>query len=659
MSADVSVDTPLPPFQKTAMVDEKLLVYFRLHHCNKRKAQETGDGMIEVCKPKAVRVKAPGNYVGTPSAAVSNWKDNSSQDTNPKHPFLYGDLTTVASAAIYHPFVSMPTTHTARSQGHLVNYAQAANPLTSRVELVAPPVYLSYMAASSSTSPGLTVNQLPGSSPPHVPPPLFTSSSSSSSAVVAMLPGVQLLHSFLQELDLLKYIDHFHKEAVDYYALILLTEDDLKEVGIPMGPRKKMMDALKRKNPQIKQNKRLHDNNDGGEEEEEDIMIQEKEHKRKRAEIEPTTGGLNELDDEESREVGDHTIKNVGGVYSCTCPAWKFQSRPIDKRTCRHLREFRGDEAETERIGKSFPVARKKRKTTKSKNGDDDEEDEEDGEDEDGSVAGTPKIKSFSGVLLAHKYEDKIDPTGWWMSEKLDGARAYWNGEMLLSRNGKQFFAPDFYVAKFPKDCHLDGELWLGRGEFQRCMSIVRRHGGNKLWEDITYVVFDAPNIDKPFEERYEHFCKLIGDSGSEYMRAHKHIKCKDRDALQKELERVQAKSGEGLMLRKPGSRYERTRSRTLLKVKTFSDAEAIVTSIERGSGRHSARMGALHVRTKTGITFKVGTGFSDKEREKPPKVGTIITYRYQELTKSGRPRFPAFLRVRTDMTREEFEKAD
>ena len=100
-------------------------------------------------------------------------------------------------------------------------------------------------------------------------------------------------------------------------------------------------------------------------------------------------------------------------------------------------------------------------------------------------------------------------------------------------------------------------------------------------------------------------------------------------------------------MLRRPGARYVAGRSDTLLKVKTFHDAEARVVGHQPGTGRHQGRMGALLVELDDGTAFKVGTGFSDAEREDPPPVGTVITFRYQELTEAGVPRFPSFVRVR------------
>src|SRR5262249_13635556 len=131
---------------------------------------------------------------------------------------------------------------------------------------------------------------------------------------------------------------------------------------------------------------------------------------------------------------------------------------------------------------------------------------------------------------------------------------------------------------------------------------------------------------------------------------AHEQELCKDIDHLRKELARVEALGGEGLMLRQPGSKYAAGRSTTLLKVKTFHDAEARVLGHEPGAGRHKGRLGALLVEMADGTRFAVGTGFSDAERSNPPPLGSTITFRYQELSEAGVPRFPSFVAVRKDV---------
>ncbi len=102
-------------------------------------------------------------------------------------------------------------------------------------------------------------------------------------------------------------------------------------------------------------------------------------------------------------------------------------------------------------------------------------------------------------------------------------------------------------------------------------------------------------------------------------------------------------------MLRRPHSHYESGRSSTLLKVKTFHDAEGCVVAHLPGKGRHAGRLGAVVVQLPNGLTFSVGTGFTDAQRQDPPPIGSLVTYRYQELTDRGVPRFPSFVRVRAD----------
>ena len=107
-------------------------------------------------------------------------------------------------------------------------------------------------------------------------------------------------------------------------------------------------------------------------------------------------------------------------------------------------------------------------------------------------------------VMLAHNYDpEKHDPTGWLMSEKLDGVRCYWNGTNMYTRNGNPFYPPDSFKASLPKMA-LDGELWSGRDDFQKIVSIVRKHDPSKSdgWKGIKFMVFDAPLVKGNFAKR-------------------------------------------------------------------------------------------------------------------------------------------------------------
>ncbi|MGC4115533.1 MAG: DNA ligase [Myxococcales bacterium] len=343
-----------------------------------------------------------------------------------------------------------------------------------------------------------------------------------------------------------------------------------------------------------------------------------------------------DLEDGQSVEVQGsgsamYTLKNVGGVYSCSCPAWRNQSAGIERRTCKHLKAYRGEELELSRVGGAAPSPRRP---------------------EASGTTGTPTAPKAAGgeppVLLAERWEGDIQPEGWWMSEKLDGVRAYWNGKNFITRQGNTYLAPDWFVEGLP-DTPLDGELWVDRKAFSRTISIVRRQDKSDHWKAVKYLVFDAPSIKDPFERRVQACQDLLQTRAPKFAAWHPHELCKGVDHLKAELARINGLGGEGLMLRKPNSLYQVGRSSTLLKVKTFHDAEATVLEHVAGLGRHKGRMGSLLVQLPDGTRFNVGTGFSDHEREAPPTVGSVITFRYFELTEAGVPRFPSYVGLRAE----------
>ena len=251
-------------------------------------------------------------------------------------------------------------------------------------------------------------------------------------------------------------------------------------------------------------------------------------------------------------------------------------------------------------------------------------------------------------VLLAHKWATKHNPAGWWMSEKLDGVRAYWDGKRFLSRQGNEYLAPGWFTRPLPKH-PLDGELWIDRKQFQKVVGVVRRHKADDDWKRVRYLVFDAPSHGGVFEDRVDHLTDLIKGMSVKHVVPVDHVRCRDHAHLITEFNRVESLGGEGLMLREPRSLYIAGRSRSLLKVKRFHDAEAKVLGYIDGQGRHAGRVGALSVVTPGGVRFAIGSGLKDADRDDPPKIGSIVTYRYQELTDAGIPRFPTFVRIRDD----------
>ena len=246
-----------------------------------------------------------------------------------------------------------------------------------------------------------------------------------------------------------------------------------------------------------------------------------------------------------------------------------------------------------------------------------------------------------AGVLLAKNYKQQ-DVNGWWVSEKLDGIRAIFSDGKLWSRSGNEIYAPDEFLAEFPADVVLDGELFGGRGQFNKTSGIVRtKKGTYEQWRALDFCVFDAPMLKEPFEQRMVHLSKLI--TTNQHLKLCKQSKV-DAASLQGLLSEVVSEGGEGLMLRKPGSMYEFKRSSTLLKMKLMHDDECVVIGYEDGLGKYKGLCGAL-VCEYRGKMFKVGSGLTDSDRKTPPKMGSTITFGYFEMSPKGIPRHPTFKR--------------
>ena len=257
--------------------------------------------------------------------------------------------------------------------------------------------------------------------------------------------------------------------------------------------------------------------------------------------------------------------------------------------------------------------------------------------------AGVPSL------LLAKTYREGIDLAQYWVSEKLDGVRAYWDGETLASRNGNRFNAPPWFIEDFPH-VPLDGELWMGRGTFERLSGAVRRQRPDDAqWRDITFMVFDLPSSPATFDGRLKRLREMFEANKSPHIALVEQFRVADHDTLTDTLNKVVAGGGEGLMLHRGSSRYTAGRTDDLLKLKTYEDAEAVVVEHLPGKGKFTGVLGALLVEMPEGRRFRLGTGFSNEERLEPPPLGAVVTYKYYGKTRNGLPRFATFLRIRDE----------
>ena len=252
-------------------------------------------------------------------------------------------------------------------------------------------------------------------------------------------------------------------------------------------------------------------------------------------------------------------------------------------------------------------------------------------------------------ILLANVYRNEIDPAPYLVSEKLDGVRAIWDGKSLKTRSGRVINAPAWFVDALPA-LALDGELWIARQRFDEVSGIVRREVPiDAEWRKVRYMLFELPGASGTFAERVVQMQTIVGKANVPWLQVIEQRPAVNRENLKKWLAQVVRQGGEGLMLHRADAPYETGRSDTLLKLKPALDAEGIVVRHLPGKGKYEGMLGALEIRLADGKLLRLGSGFSEDQRKNPPPTGSLVTFRYRDLTSSGLPRFATFLRIRED----------
>lgn len=370
-----------------------------------------------------------------------------------------------------------------------------------------------------------------------------------------------------------------------------------------------------------------------------------------------------------------HSVHRYSTHYSCSCPAWRCNSSTnVRQRTCRHLSELLGEEYERVRtsISAQLPEVRTPTKRPSEWCQSDWSSSPSPSKCKRSipSTHSSPKSPSrrHGSVLLANTWSSNAsssqDPSGWWVSEKLDGVRAWWDGEHLWSRRGQIWDAPAWFTDVLPCDMTLDGELWIDRDLFDYTSGICRTTN-SKEWHRVKYMVFDAPDFAmEPVEERWRRIraifptapfaCASLRDGTHVFMV--EQVKCENATHFQSLVDKVLSIGGEGVMLRAPYSMYERRRSLTLYKWKPIYDADARVVGYEEGQNNAAGLVGSLICvplgedgEDKSIKRFRVGSGLTQAMRHRPPPIGTIIRYQYGGLSCQGVPRFPRYVGIRAD----------
>lgn len=243
--------------------------------------------------------------------------------------------------------------------------------------------------------------------------------------------------------------------------------------------------------------------------------------------------------------------------------------------------------------------------------------------------------------MVYQEYNKEYD--SWLMSEKLDGIRAYWNGKELISKNQNKIYAPSWFTKDFPP-FPLDGELWTKRDDFENIQSIVLSKNDDKGWENISYNIFEVPNQNGNFYERLSFLELYLKKNPNKYIKIIPQFPIKNSKNLNDFLNKLIEAKAEGVIIKNPNLDYFTGIDSNILKVKKFLDDEAEVIALNL---RDDGTLKSLSVKLKNGTIFNLGGGFSNKQRENPPKIGDIVTFKYYGFTKNAKPKFASFLRIR------------
>jgi len=255
--------------------------------------------------------------------------------------------------------------------------------------------------------------------------------------------------------------------------------------------------------------------------------------------------------------------------------------------------------------------------------------------------------KGVALAELATPWASQWDPAPFALSEKLDGVRAIWDGQVLRYRSGRTIAAPPWFIAVLPTH-RLDGELWLGRGSFDRLSATVRAQpASDEAWRAVRYMVFDAPDPVLPFRQRYQKVLDLTAQAQATWLVAVQQLEVASAAQLQARYESWVADGAEGVVLHRWDAPWQPGRSDAVRKLKPLEDEEARLVGYLPGKGKYEGQTGALLLELPDGRRFALGTGLRDVERANPPALGSQISYTYRGRTPQGLPRFASFLRVR------------
>jgi DNA ligase-1 len=237
------------------------------------------------------------------------------------------------------------------------------------------------------------------------------------------------------------------------------------------------------------------------------------------------------------------------------------------------------------------------------------------------------------------------DPTGWWWSEKLDGVKARWIDGRLITRAGTEFNPPAWFVKLLPT-FDVEGELYFGKNTFHKTASL--RSSEQATWRQVKFHIFDVIDPSLMWIERYVKL-RRIRKSWASQICLVKWKRVKSASHLEKVFQRIVQNGGEGVVIVNPWSFYKEGHVDNILKYKKVHDNEAVIVGYN--TNEDGTRLASLIVEHGK-IRFNIGTGLKIVDRYKfrtKFPVGAKVTYVYELLSKTGKPRSPVLKGNRID----------
>lgn len=276
------------------------------------------------------------------------------------------------------------------------------------------------------------------------------------------------------------------------------------------------------------------------------------------------------------------------------------------------------------------------------------------------------------------KYPLKVG-TEFWLTQKLNGARATLYEGQLLARSGMPYKGLEHItdalswlrVAGFV----ADGELTLkDKGSlsdneaFRVATGVLNSDSVNKtvicytIFDMIPVKDFDALKPQVTYKYRRDilnQFAERIADTDGAVKVLPVLYHGTDQSKIEELLEQMVREDKEGLMINTDAP-YRRTRHKGILKVKRFYTMDLPIIRCEEGTGRLSGTLGAFVLKYKEN-EVKVGSGFTDEQREqfwnnRDDMEGLLCEVKYKEISQDKGTgleslQFPVFVGIRTDKT--------